>query len=516
MEEAQRYAAIDMGSNAIRLLIVEQLPDHQRRKIIDMRSPVRLGQDVFLQGRITTENLHKVQQTMQRYRSLLDQYQVQKVRAVATSAARGAINKDRLQQIVQEALGEPLQIISGKEEARLVVLAMKEKLPLADKNCLLVDVGGGSVEIILLRKGEIAFTQSYKIGTVRLLVLFSQQQSPGAFFELIDEYIASARLLIEKELPAGRIDCVIGSGGNIEALARINTRFFSAESENGVSKISGKNMERIITRLSSLDYVERMQTFDLREDRADVIIPASLVYAKVMALAGNKAILVPGAGLKDGVLADLISADRENAYMQDLRSLVRKSALQLGIKFHFEQSHGEQVAALALQLFDSLHDFHNLGSRERIWLEAAALLHDIGYFISTNKHHKHAYYVIYYAGLVGLQHDELRATALIARYHRKSGPKETHLEFQLLPSVVQKKVTMLAALLRMADALDREHLQKVRSVRPLIGKEEIVLQVEATADISLEKWSFDSRSKMFADLVKRRVALERVEPAPAS
>ncbi len=516
MEQSPCYAAIDMGSNAIRLLIVEQLPDTQRRKIVDMRSPVRLGQDVFLQGRITPENLLKVRQTMQRYRKLLDQYHVQKVRAVATSAARGATNKEALQQTVQEALGGPLQIISGKEEARLVVLAMKEKLSLADRNCLLVDVGGGSVEIILLKSGEIAFTQSYKIGTVRLLVLFSQQQNPAAFFDLIDEYIASAKLLLEQEMPAGRIDCVIGSGGNIEALAHINAGFFRAESEHGVNKISSKSMERIITRLSSLNYTERMHTFDLREDRADVIIPASLVYAKVMALAGNKAILVPGVGLKEGVLADLISADQEKAYLQDLRSLVRQSALQLGQKFHFEQPHGEQVAALALQLFDGLQDLHGLGSRERIWLEAAALLHDIGYFISTNKHHKHAYYVIYYAGIVGLRHEELRATALIARYHRKSGPKETHLEFQLLEAATQEKVTLLAALLRMADSLDREHLQKVSAVRPLIGKAEITLQVEAEGDISLEKWSFNSRSKMFADIVKRRIILEQISPVPGS
>jgi exopolyphosphatase/guanosine-5'-triphosphate,3'-diphosphate pyrophosphatase len=296
-----RVASIDVGSNALRFLAAE-LTNRADFKILSYdRHPLRLGHDVFLLGRMKDKTIDSALRCMKTFKSNLKNLNIEQYRAIATSAVRESSNGDELIIRMRERVGINLEIISGSEEARLIHLAVKQRFPLGNEKWILVDVGGGSVEVSLVDKKGILWSESHTMGAVRLLNMFEgPSQEPRKFKKLIEEYIQTIRIpnLIQGNKPA---EC-IATGGNIEAIASL----IDLSGQEGISRVPIQDLNNLIEKLSCLSYDERIRELDLKEDRADVILPASLIYKRLAVLAGSEEIIVPHAELREGVLLDLV------------------------------------------------------------------------------------------------------------------------------------------------------------------------------------------------------------------
>ncbi|MCC6558057.1 MAG: Ppx/GppA family phosphatase [Polyangiaceae bacterium] len=527
-----RLAAIDIGSNAIRLRVVDVDPPtrgsdgvarvHAFRDVAIDRAPVRLGHDVVTKGRLEPGVIGAACEALRRFRATMDSVKVDRYRAVATSAAREATNGDLFVERAAREAGVHVEVIEGVEEARLVQLAVAERVVLGDRAALLIDIGGGSTELTLLRGREAVYSRSTPVGTVRLVEAFLEDRRPvdAGHRRLVEEYID--RVLADavreiRERTAGKVDLLVGTGGNIETLADL-CPIPSAFPEARAIDVAA--MDRLLADLSARTPDERVQLYNLRPDRADTIVPAATILSRVAAELGHPSISAPGVGLKEGVLVDLARIHVVGPDFRGQSAAVQEACLRLGRRYHFDEAHGVLVARFAERLFDDLAPRHRMGPRERILLKAAALLHDIGDFVRYEGHHKHSYYVIMHSDIMGLSADERALVANVARYHRKSPPSPDHENFRALSREGRAKVKALAAILRIADALDREHRAKVKDVAGRIEGDTLVLEMQGAEDRTLEEWTVREKAGMLRDAlgldVKMVDAADRAAAGPTS
>jgi exopolyphosphatase/guanosine-5'-triphosphate,3'-diphosphate pyrophosphatase len=488
-----RVAAIDVGSNAMRLLVVEVGAAGEYRVLENLRSPVRLGHGVYLTGQLSPSVTPKAVSVLKGYRERMRELSAETYRAVATSALRESANGESFLRRVRREAGLKLEVINGSEEARLVHRAVRQRVDLTRGRWLLADLGGGSVEVTLADTSGVLWTESHTMGSVRLLEELQESgEVPGRFQRLLAEYVETLRLssaFLEEPI-AG----YVATGGNIETLAQMGQALAGAD---GVARLSLSALGRLIQQLSRLSYRERVEALGLREDRADVILPAALIYARLARFAGAREILVPFVGIKEGVVLDLADGFREPGGPPDrVERQVESSAVALGRKYRFDEAHGRHVARLALSLYDQLRAVHGLGAEERRVLHAASLLHDIGSYVSYSGHHKHSCYLLSHSNLAGFSPQQMALVANVARYHRRSAPKRQHEAYAALDRPSQGLVVKLAAFLRLADALDREHQQKVESVRAEVEGSTLKLWLAGEGDLLLESWSLKKKGDL--------------------
>src|SRR5688572_22733992 len=364
-EEAEpfpiRLAGIDIGSNAIRFLASEFRDQKTVEQLEQMRLPVRLGHDVFLTGKLAPDAIEAAVDGLKTFSRRMEELGVQHHRAVATSAVRDSRNGADLVQRAREEAGITINVITGAEEARLVHLAVKNRIRLGRQKWLIADLGGGSVEVSVVDEHGIYRTESHEMGSVRLLEeLGVAGEEPGRFRRRLEEYTATLR---NSRILHTKVAGFIATGGNIEALARLAD---AKPDKNGVGTLRIADLRGIIERLATLSYSERLAQLDLREDRADVILPAAMVYERVAVLAGVDAVLVPNVGVKDGVLWDLLEQSTWPARRRTARErAVFAGAVTLGRRYQFDEAHGKHVATLAAALFDQLRSLHGLKREDR-------------------------------------------------------------------------------------------------------------------------------------------------------
>ena len=489
-----RAAAIDVGSNAIRLLGAEFLQPAHYNVIEQIRAPVRLGHAVFQSGKLDSEAVAAAVETLASFRKRIDALHIDRYRAVATSAVRESRNGDEFLERVRAEAGIELEPITGAEEARLVHVAVRHRIDMGRKRWVLADLGGGSVEVSVVDKQHVHWSVSHGMGSVRLLEeLEVAGDNPRRFRRRLEEYTATLRMPRADARYAG----FVSTGGNIEALAKLANAPTDAK---GVATLELKALHGLIETLWGMTYEERIDELDLRADRADVILPAAMVYERLCELAGFDAILVPHVGVKDGVVLDLVEdAAQHTVHLRRQDEVVWGGAFALGRRYRFDQEHARHVTVLTLSLFDQLQGLHGLGEADRRILLAAGLLHDVGTYISYKKHHKHSLYIIEQSELPGLTTAEIRMVANVARYHRKSGPADHHESFMQLTEDERARVTRLSALLRIADALDREHAQRVERVTARVRGKKLELHVEGVGDLLLERWAVQKKADIFED-----------------
>lgn len=490
-------ASIDVGSNAIRMVIAEFVDSANYRVLYSHRASIRLGHSVFVSGKLDPELKEKTILLLKSFREKMTEFSVKAYRCVATSAIRESQEGESFASRIQQESGITLEIISGTEEARLVYIAIRSKISLGDQSWLLIDLGGGSVELSLIKSTGVLWSESHTMGSVKLLEeLTPTENGAGKLRNLITEYVSLLKIPYPGSL--ANLGGLIATGGNIEDLAKIA---FIQPGDDGVCALPLSKLSQTIETLFRLSYKERIEQLHLREDRADVILPASLVYEHIAKLAKVDSILIPGVGTKEGALYDLAQQlTKPFSHFEDNEKFIEESCLTIGARFMFDEPHARQVMNLAVSLFDQLQYIHQLTDEDKKFLIAAALLHDIGTYISYHKHHKHSQYLIENSEIAGFNESEHLLVACIARYHRKSDPSVEHASFAALSKEDQKKVQILSSLLRLADSLDREHQSKVD--RLFIKKKEssILIVLRGKGDLSLECWSFKKKSKLFSEL----------------
>jgi len=487
-----RLAAIDVGSNAMRMQVAELLPGFVLKPIKSLRSPVRLGRDVFGNQAISEASLKKAVRALRSFSEWMDKLQVTQYTAVATSAAREASNQKQFLDTVRRESGVELQLLAGEEEARMVYMAVQRRLPLGDRTVLVVDIGGGSVELILGQHGQVQALESLKMGTVRML-----QRLGGAsadFARRAREYVEATRSWVDYWLNEQKVDVFVATGGNAEELGDLAQRLFHKPTNDVVDQ---SELDHIVGLLESMTVEERQKKLDLRVDRADVLLPALIVLQSLMRQLGSDTLVIPHVGLKDGLLEDLrFQALGQRPDGLD-RQQVLSSVLQLGRKYDFDEAHARKVTELSLQLFDPLQPVHKLTPTHRLLLEAAAWLHDVGKFISFSAHHKHSHYIIASSPLVGLSEPQRALVAAITRYHRKAEPGLQHEFFRNHSPEERVLISKLSAMLRLAEALDAEHGGMVGQILVRVNKNKAHLSLLGESEMLLERWAAATKLEPF-------------------
>ncbi len=505
---AETVAVIDIGSNSIRMVIGQVLPGGRLEVLERLWRAVRLGQDTFCDGRLRAETMRSAVSILRDYRHILNTYGVNRIRAVATSAVREATNGDTFVDRVSMATGLDVSVISVTEEGRLTASAVRDAVGekrLGRGKALVVEVGGGSTVLNLLDHGEITASQSLPIGTVRMqevLVTISERADQAA--KLIQQQISSALSAFKSLLPLKSVQTFMAVGGDARWAA---TQVGEPPTSDRLGSISREALDRLVDKCRLYTADELARAYQLPFTDAETITPALLVYQVLLKATRAKKLIIPDVSMRDGLLLDLVHSATGHKDDSVYREVIQ-SAMSVAQKYRVDAGHAEQTRKIAVRLFDELANEHRLGERHRMLLEVAAILHEVGTFVSSRAHHKHSYYLIANSEILGLTQDELLMVANIARYHRRSRPKPSHPDYTALPRERRMIVNKLAALLRVAEALDISRTQQVDDFQCRIDNNGLIISVKGGGALILEHRSIDQMADMVRDIYGLDVRLE--------
>ncbi|HXX14266.1 MAG TPA: Ppx/GppA phosphatase family protein [Candidatus Eremiobacteraceae bacterium] len=485
MPEPVHIAAIDAGSNAVRLSVARAYSALDIEPLVTERYPLRLGEGVFVRHRFSEELLKKGVKAFRHLREIMNEFGVSKYRAVATSACREAQNRNVLVRRVKQTTGLVLEVISSKEESRLGREAVFAALgPEVQAGCI-ADLGGGSLELSILRDHAVTQGVQLPLGTVRLMSTLS---IPGvirpAQAEQVRRYV---RALLESRLPArpNLADRVaVALGGNAETLANVAP----GPRQDGLPSLEVSLLRERLPDILQRDLRARMKAYGVRRDRADVMAVAALIFLTLGRYLNIHNFLIPSVGLREGLLQetarDAFSRKEPHRYNAEARQIL-VATRSFGRRLDYDQSHAEHVRELSVMLFDQLQPLHHLPVQARVQLEAAALLHDVGHRVSHRGHHKHGEYLSLNGDIPGLEGRDRNIVAAVVRYHnRKSEPDGHHPAYSALNNNDKRVARRLAALLRVVEGLDHSHRQRVVGLHTSFQRGAITLQVQARGDVA--------------------------------
>ena len=501
---------LDMGASAIRLVVAEIDNKRNVRVIEEASRGVLLGRDTFSGGLIRSQTVDAALEALDGFREIMDGYGVRDVRAVATSAVREARNADMFLDRIQGRTGIRFEIINEAEESRLAYMAVRHALrrhaSLKSARTLLVEVGGGSTSLTLLRRGEPMRSGVYALGAVRLRQqLDLRRHTQELQVALLKRYIANVIEEIRFEIPLDRVSHVIAIGGDVRFVA---AQLTGTEPEADVREISRDQFLAFCDEVERMDEDSLVDRFRLPAVEAETLLPSLLIYRTLLSETSGARMTISSASLRAGVVLDA-AEPKNRVTAEDFEHQVLASAEALGHRYRFDRDHGQHVAVLATRLFDELRAEHGLGDRERLLLQVSALLHDVGIYVSLRAHHKHSQYILAASQIFGLSNEETATVSNIARYHRRGLPQDTHVPFIALDRTDRLIVNKLGAILRLVNALDAEHAQKVRDVKLVRRGSNWILELEGDADLTMEQLAATARSDMFAEIYGRQLVIRR-------
>ncbi|MGK0290674.1 MAG: exopolyphosphatase/guanosine-5'-triphosphate,3'-diphosphate pyrophosphatase [bacterium] len=494
--------AIDVGSNAIRMSCAQLTKDGRIEILETARSPIRLGREVFQTGYLSEELLKNLIQELKVYSLSLAQRECSEIRTYATSAFREAQNKEEVLQRIEDEVGIHLEGISGGKEASILLCAVRQVVDLSQGTYMLADLGGGSVEITVVQNGDIQFAESFRVGTVRLLEMFQYTANQEKAFKIwVKSFLKDFQESLKNKFQGLNFDQLIITGGNASAIGKLGKKLLKdkPKSKDGVVYLEKREFKTICKELNRLNFDERQEELGLAIDRSDVILSASYVFDSLLELTNCRSLTIPNVGVRDGILAELLE-EYGPSVPSTVNQQITRSAMFYATKYRANLEHARNVQRLSTQVFDGLEGVHELTSRDRVLLEASAILHDIGRFIRSSDHHKHSMYLIRNMELVGVTNSELKLISLVARYHTRNTPNPNHAEYGKLSKDERKRVDQLSAILRVSDALDREHKSQVASVHVQYVENTVTFVLNDLGDLSLSQWSLKTKKKWFEDV----------------
>ena len=498
MSEPVHIAAIDAGSNAVRLSVARAYSALDIEPLHSERYSLRLGESVFLRHRFSEDILKKSFKAFRHLREVMDEFGVTRYRAVATSASREARNRDAFRRAIKQKCGIALEIISSAEESRLGREAALAALgPEALPRCI-IDLGGGSLEISILRDRVVEQAAQLPVGTVRLMTTLKIPGVIGpAQAEQVRRYV---RALLESRLPSrpnlGE-SVAVALGGNAETLAAVAP----GQREHGVPTLQLALLRERLPDILERDVRERMKTYAVRRDRADVMGIAAITFITLGRYLNLRTLSIPSVGIREGLLQEIareaFSRKEPHRYNAAARQLI-VGTRSFARRLEYDQRHAEHVRELSIILFDQLQPVHHLPAQSRVLLEASALLHDVGHMVSHRGHHKHGEYLALNGDIPGLEGRDRAVVAALVRYHnRKSQPAGHHVAYSSLNSNDQRIARRLAALLRIAEALDHSHRQRVTNLEASFQRGAMGLQIKARGDAAEDLLDANRSAELF-------------------
>jgi len=509
----KKLAAIDIGTNTIKLLVAAVEDDGVLEVLSREKSLVRLGSETLATGRLSPEAIEAGASTIEQFLRSISAQGAPLVRAVATCAVREAENAAEFLEEVRRRTGVEVDVISGEEEARLIHLAVRSEFPARLDPLFLIDIGGGSTEFVVSEGPKVRLTESLPLGVVRLADRFGRSDPPNdRDRKAMKRAIRSAAKRAAQAVRKTGFRTCVGSSGTIQSLSLVHEAAIVGREPipSGHRTLTRAALKRVNRILKKTTLKDKLRVPGLDPRRRDISVPGGILLAWFLKHTGADAIVVGERGLREGILLDHAARQgRKRAGDRDVRA---KSVDRLLRRGNAEVLHAAHVARLALELFDKTHALHQLTSTEREWLHYGSLLHDVGCYVGYAKHQRHSYYLITHGDLTGFSAEEIEVIASIARYHKGKGPRESHENWKRLDPYARPVVEKLAALVRIADGLDRSHRQLVTDVACRVRSRRVEFEAVARGDCEAELEAARRKADLFERVFDRRT-LFRAIPA---
>jgi len=494
---------IDCGSSAVRAYVAEVGPKRQTTVLEDLSRDIDLTAGLR-GGRLSRGAMDAVAAAVQDIQAAARSYDAEASRAVGTAALREAVNSDVLVERLRHQCDLELEVIDSAEETRLYYEALRVVLRRTGTRLggasILMDVGSGTSAVGLIKGGKLVHAVDEHFGTDRLLSAFRSLRDAASFSPAIDRVTAGAVSMILSRLPRSRIRNVVVTGDEIRDLA---TRLVPDENE-GIVRLAHRDVDAWWRSVARLTPAARATACGCPVHQSSLLMMAAALLRHLADQTGTDHLLVPQLRLRDGMLADCLPGAQGPHHLG--RSQLRAAARELARRYGMDLAYAENTASLACQIFDQTGELHHLGERERTLLEFAAWVHDVGAHINVRGRHKHSYYILQSLDIAGLSADEQAVVAHVARYHRRSSPKIGHEDFQRLPRATRVVISHLAAILRVAYALDVERTQRIKQVACQVTDQALVVGVDRR-EIALERWAVADKSTLFSDVFGLEVKL---------
>lgn len=510
-KKKQIIASVDVGTNSFHLVIASVTGRSQLNIINREKETVRLGSGSRDMKYLQQDAIKRGVEAMKHFSELAESKNAEFI-ALATSAVREAENKLEFLNEVKQVTGREIQVISGTEEARLIYIGALHALPILNKKTLVIDIGGGSTETLIGLKGNALYAHSAKLGAIRLTSAFKLDTNRSkANIEASKEHIRGEWAHVINRLKEVGFDAVVGTSGtifNIAVMAFLMTNPVVPDVINGMI-VTKSQLLKVIDRIINAKNIKELSSIPgMDPSRADIILAGALILNHLILELNIKKISLSSYALREGAVFDYIQKKESLEEYHHLSNLRYDSVLTACKQFNVNFQHVEHVKMICLKLFDELQELHKLGNEARELLEAAAMLHDVGYHISLDQHHKHSYYIISQAFMPGFTIDESEVIANIARYHRKSHPKIKHENFSKLNQEKQNIVRILSGFLRIGEGLDRRQNQIVKDIRVVVTKKNIDIFISPlieNASLDIEIWGANRRKPLMEEALNMSV-----------
>jgi len=502
-------AVIELGTTSIRMVIGQAGGTGHVQVLDELEHSVSLGHDVLTNGVIGTEVTERCVSALRNFRRILDEYHIQdrNTRVVATSAVREAQNQDAFIDRILIATGLGVEVIDQAEVSRLTYRAVQPKLrrePFFRKSdVLVVEVGGGSTETLLFRKGKVSSVHLYRLGSLRLRTLLEDQDIPPARLESLMRTEVSQTLaqVHQNTLPLYSPQMVLlGS----DARFACSVLGGSLESKP-LCELSRRKLKKLMRSVIAKTVDKVAKEYDLNYTEAETLGPSLFISVALAQGLKLKRVLVTEATLRTGILSEMATGEK---WTREFRRQVINSALSVRRKYGGDLTHARHVASYGLQIMDTLRDRYGFGDRDEMIFHVAALLHDIGQAINTASHHKHSRYLILNSDIFGLGRRDITLAALVARYHRRAAPKPSHVDYMALGRMDRITVSKLAAVIRVANALDRLRFRRTLSMDMRIEENRFIIETAPDQDLSPVKQRIRDRSRLFASVFGKEIQLK--------
>ncbi|MBI5818964.1 MAG: Ppx/GppA family phosphatase [Verrucomicrobia bacterium] len=506
---ARTVAVIDIGATAVRMQVAEISADGTVRPLDSLQRAVHLGKDTFTSGVIQPSTTDECVAILQSFRRTMKEYgvtQPEQIRAVATSAVREAENREAFLDRIYMTTQINVEAIEGAEENRLTYIAVhdlfQKDAKLRNKDVAIVEVGGGSTELIFVRDGRVTFSNTYRLGALRMReTLETYRASAERSRALLGQHIQRTVDQLHWNVSLRKVPYLIAVSGDARFAASL---VHPAWDKQGVVRIDCKTFSELADQLVPVSVDELVRKYHIPYQEAETIGPALLAYEHLARAFQVKHILVTGASQRDGLLKEMAV---RGAWTAEFAEQAVHSATLLAERYGVNDGHSQYVSEQCVSLFRELRSEHGLDERYELLLRIAGLLHEVGVFISDRSHHKHSMYIILNSDLFGLSRKEITLIALVARYHRRAAPRSYHTEYTSLDRDDRLVVVKLAAMLRLADCLDRKHLQDLKNITFSREKDRFIVTVNDVADLTLEQLAMRDKASMFEQVFGTKVEL---------
>lgn len=503
-------AVIDVGAHFARLEIVQIIEDGKKYETLERLIQVApLGMDVFTKGKISTENTFLVGKILKDYASIIKEYKVKFIKAVATSAVREASNSELFRERVERLSGIKLEELEASTEARIIFMALKDtlgkSLGFLDKNSLVCSIGTGATQVLFIEKGILKSAENTRLGSLRLLEELERPLSMIQLKEVIRPFVeSSARDLIAHSAVDLNEGLLIGTGSSVRTLFHFAEGLDS--SETGIKYITKENFDIIYNKISALTPGEIAEIYKISDTLAQSLEPCCAILYHFFHSSNAEKLLIPAVNTRDAIIRDFLRqlSGEKDPFIPYLISSVKS----LGNKYCYNPEHAEGTVKISKIIFENTQFLHGLSDSDALMLQVASYLHDIGIYVDTRKHHKHSQYLIKNSHIPGITSDEKNLISLIARYHRQGIPKNTHEEYMLLSTYNKIRVSSLAAILRIANALDFIHHNfEILKIKFDHKKKTMEIVVDGIVDIVLGNWAGREKADLFKEVFGYKVRI---------